>query len=72
MRWMMLICALPLIVLLFTGDTRFSAGYLWPLLIGVFVLAHVWMMFKGHGEHGGKSDAHTEGINHRHGGDVCH
>lgn len=52
MMWMMLICILPLVVLLFAGGRLFSVGYLWPILIGAFVIAHLWMMFKGHGGHG--------------------
>lgn len=54
--WMMLICIVPLVVLLFVGGELSSGGYLWPILIGVFVAAHLWMMFKGHGGHG---DANT-------------
>lgn len=56
--WMMLICMVPLVVLLFAGGKLFSAGYLWPILIGTLVVVHLWMMFKGHGgdteEDGGK------------------
>lgn len=52
MMWMMIPCLL-LVGVLFLGGSKLSgSGYLWPILIGVFVLAHVWMMFKGHG-HGG-------------------
>ncbi len=50
MMWMMIPCLILLGVLFFGGD-KLSSGYLWPVLIGVFVVAHVWMMFKGHGEH---------------------
>ena len=51
MMWMMLICcALPLIVLLFVGGTVSSiGGYFWPILIGAFVVMHIWTMFRGHG-----------------------
>lgn len=55
--WMMLICIVPLVVLLFAGGKLSSGGYLWPILIGAFVVAHLWIMFKGHGGH---SDADTE------------
>ncbi|MFA4819004.1 MAG: hypothetical protein WC621_04120 [Patescibacteria group bacterium] len=55
--WMMLICLLLLVVLLFTGGKLLAGGYLWPVLIGVFVIAHLWMMFKGHKGHSGHSDA---------------
>ena len=51
MMWMMLICILPLAVLLFIGGGRFSTGYIGPILIGVCVVAHLWMMRKGHGKH---------------------
>jgi len=57
LMWMMLICLLLLVVLLFTGGKLLAGGYLWPVLIGAFVIAHLWMMFKGHKGHGGHSDA---------------
>ncbi len=44
------------------------------VLLGICVLAHVWMMFKGHGNHGGHSNAPTENKpknKHKHGG-CCH
>jgi len=54
MMWMMMLCcALPLVFLLFAGGAVFSGGYLLPIIIGVFVAAHIWMMFRGHGKHGG-------------------
>ncbi len=53
--WMMIPCLLLLGFVLLGGDTLSSNGYLWPILIGIFVVAHVWMMFKGHGGHGGDS-----------------
>lgn len=49
---MLLIGALTLLILWFAGGTLSSSGYVWQILIGVFVIAHVWMMFKGHGGHG--------------------
>ncbi len=42
---------LSLVVLLFAGGGLFLAGYLWPVLIGVFITVHLWMMLKGHGGH---------------------
>ncbi len=54
MMWMMVLCAVPLVILLFAGGKFFSAGYLWSILIGGFVVAHLWMMFRGHGH--GSSD----------------
>ena len=56
MMWMMIPC-LILLGVLFFGRGKLSSGYLWPVLIGVFVIAHVWMMFKGHGGH---SDTDTD------------
>ncbi len=50
MMWMMIPC-LILLGVLFLGGGKLSSGYLWPVLIGVFVVAHVWMMFKGHRGH---------------------
>lgn len=49
---MMIPCLLLLGVLLFGGDKLASSGYLWLILIGVCVVPHLWMMFKGHGGHG--------------------
>ena len=57
--WMMLICALPLVILLFAGDKFFSTGYLWPILISGFIVAHLWMMFRGHG-HGSQDDERSD------------
>lgn len=57
MMWMMIPCLLLVGVLLLGGARLSGGGYLWPILIGVFVLAHVWMMFRGHGKHG---DSGTE------------
>ena len=81
MMWMMLICILPLVVLLFAGGKLSSGGYLWPIRIGAFVIAHLVMMFKGHGGHGdddtqNKSDASSgkqshPKSEHKHGGG-CH
>ena len=60
MMWMMLICCLlPVAILLFAGGTLSSGGYLWPVLFGVTIVAHLWMMFKGHGGHG-DGDAEEE------------
>ena len=52
MMWMMIPCLLLLGFLFLGGGAWSSNGYLWPILIGIFVVAHVWMMFKGH-RHGG-------------------
>ena len=51
MMRMMVLCMLPFVILLFAGGKLFSAGYLWPIFIGGFVILHFWMMFRGHGPH---------------------
>ena len=62
MMWMMMLCcALPLVFLLFAGSTVFSGGYIQYVILGGLAAACFWMMFKGHGGHGGNSDADTEG-----------
>jgi hypothetical protein len=54
MIWMMIPCLLLFGFLFLGGDKLSSAGgYLWPILIGIFVVAHVWMMLRGHAGHGG-------------------
>lgn len=60
MMWMMIPCLLLIGVLFLFGGKVSGDGYLWPILIGVFVIAHVWMMFKGHGGHGGHGGTDTE------------
>ena len=57
MMWMIIPCLILLGVLFLGGGKLSGGGYLWPIFIGVFVFAHVWMMFKGHGGH---SDNNTE------------
>ena len=66
MKWMMLICCLlPLGLLLFAGGTLSSGGYLWPILFGVMIVAHLLMMFKRHGEHSDKdSDTGADSTSH--------
>ena len=83
MMWMMILCLLFVGVLFLGGDKLSGGGYLWPILIGVFVIAHVWMMFKGHGGHGDndakenlnatseKPDVRGEHKEDKHGG-CCH
>ncbi len=60
MLWMMIPCLLLLGVLFLGKGTVSSSGYLWPILIGAFVVVHIWMMFRGHGGNGGHIDATTE------------
>ena len=51
MMWMVIPCLLLLGVIFLGGGKPSSGGYFWPILIGVFIVVHVWMMFKGHGSH---------------------
>ena len=56
MMWMMIPCLL-LLGFVFLGEGKLSGGgYLWPILIGLFVVAHISMMFKGHGGHGSENE----------------
>lgn len=57
---MMIPCLLVLGVLFLGGDKLFSSGYLWPVLIGVFVIGHIGMIFMGRGKHGKRGGANTE------------
>lgn len=51
-RWVMILGLLLLGGILFLGgNTLSSSEYFWPILVGVFAVAHIWMMFKGHGGH---------------------
>jgi hypothetical protein len=56
---MMVLCVLLFGFSLFGGNAVTSSfgGYLWPILIGVFIVAHIWMMFKGHGGHSAHGDS---------------
>jgi len=80
MMWMMIICCLVPFVLLFLLGSKVSlGGNLWPILIGVFLVAHIWMMFRGHGRHGGVekkdgddlSETSNKSDDHKHSGG-CH
>lgn len=80
MLWMMIPCLLLLGVLFLGGGKLSGGGYLWPILIGVFVVAHVWMMFRGHGHSGTNTEDKTDDASakqpgvkddHKHGG-CCH
>ena len=50
MLWMMIPCILLLGVVVIGGG-KSSSGYLWPILIGVMVFAHIVMMLKGRKGH---------------------
>lgn len=54
--WMMVPCLFLLGIIFLGGGNLSSGGYIGPVLIGIFVIAHVWMMFKGHGGHNHGSD----------------
>lgn len=82
MPWMIILCVLPIVILLLVGRKLFSAGYLWPILIGALVMAHFWLMFRGRGSgHGEQSDkaegreikaADSPHNEHKKGGGCCH
>ena len=60
MLWMMLPCLLLVGFLLFSGGALSSSRYLWPILIGGMVVAHIWMMVRGHRAHDGDHVADEE------------
>ncbi len=72
MMWMMIPCLL-LVGVLLLGSGKLSSGSLWPILIGGFVLLHVWVMFKGHGHRNSDTTQEKQGENneHKHSGS-CH
>ncbi|MDP3725522.1 MAG: hypothetical protein Q8R20_03585 [Nanoarchaeota archaeon] len=71
---LMMIPCLLLLGILFLGEGKLSSSeYIWPILIGVFVVAHIWIMFRGYGRHGKHSDTDTGGEKDKHQhGDRCH
>ena len=84
MMWMMIPCLLLIAFALFGGGGLASSKYLWLIIIGACVVPHIWMMFKGRGEHSEDStedkidDAstkqpETKNENNKHkGGNCCH
>ena len=50
MIWMMLPCILLMGFILLGGNKLSSSKYLWLIIVGVCVVPHLWMMFKGHGK----------------------
>ena len=84
MMWMMIPCLLLIAFALFGGGNLASSKYLWLIIVGVCVVPHIWMMFKGHGKHSDtnteeKSDIALEKPNttvenkdNKHGGSCCH
>lgn len=60
MMWMMIPCLLLLGVLFLGGGKLASFNYLWLIMLGVCVVPHLWMMFKGHGSHKVHGDNNTE------------
>ena len=72
MMWMMIPCLLMVALLLFSGSKFTSSKYLWLIVIGICVIPHIWMMFKGHGGHNDNNpEDKSEDDKHRHGGS-CH
>ena len=72
MMWMMIPCLLLFGVLFFGGGKLASLNYLWLVMIGVCMVPHIWMMFKGHGGHNDNNpEDKSEDDKHRHGGS-CH
>lgn len=57
MMWMMIPCLLLMAFALFDGGSLVSSKYLWLIIVGVCVVPHIWIMFKGHGE---STDTNTE------------
>ena len=52
MMWMMIPCLLLLAFIMFSGNGLGASKYLVFIMLGVCVVPHLWMMFKGgHGEH---------------------
>ena len=51
MLWMMIPCLLISGILLFGSDNLAPSKYLWLIVIGICVVPHIWMMFKGYGGH---------------------
>lgn len=51
MWWMMIPCLLLVVITLFSGGKLASSNYFWLVIVGVCVVPHLWMMFKG--GHGG-------------------
>jgi len=59
MMWMMIPCLLLLAFVLFGGNGLGASKYLVFIMLGVCVIPHLWMMFKGgHGDE--HSDTNTE------------
>ena len=52
MMWMMVPCLIILLIFVFAGGARSSSWFVW-VLMGGFVAAHLWMMFRGHGSPSG-------------------
>lgn len=77
MIWMMIPCLLLIAFTLFGVGSLVSSKYLWLIIVGVCLVLHIWMMFKGHGGHnntnaGEKSDTTAEEKDNKHGGSCCH
>lgn len=51
MMWMMIPCFLLVVIVILGGGGLASSKYLWLIMLGVCVVPHIWMMFKGHVGH---------------------
>ena len=80
MMWVMIPCLLLFGLLFFGGSKLISLRYFWLIMVGICVVPHVWMMFRGHGGHGNSDDKKSatdsdkqpeEKNEHKHGG-CCH
>lgn len=47
MMWMIIPCLILLGVLFLDGGKFPSGGYIWLIIIGICVVPHIWMMFRG-------------------------
>jgi len=85
MMWLMMIgCALPLIILLFSGGSTGGLNWFAIAAIGVFIAGHFWLMRRGHQHHQHQDDdknhSHAAGVDDkrandqtpRHKGSCCH
>ncbi len=61
MKWMLLGCGVVLL-LLFVASDVIPSGFFLPILLGVCLLSHIWMMRRSHGSQTSedKSAQHVE------------
>ncbi len=74
--WMTVLCVVPVLILFFVGRRFYSGGYILPVLVGVCIVTHLWMMFRGHGSGKDNSEEkevpteHSDKKKHKH--SCCH